>query len=611
MLLISIVVCAAICYDRYQLTEFRLANVADTNSARHASSLFYRSFVINGSTILINLIGGVALLLWGLRMVRIGINDGWGSEVRSALGASLSNRFKAFFTGLGVTVLLQSSSATALLTSSFSGQGILTTATALAVLLGADVGTTLVAQILTFDLSAMSPLLVAVGVAMFTYSKGGRTRDIGRLLLGIGMMLLALKLILAASTPMQQSEIVQQIFVALGKDLLLAVVFAALVAWAAHSSLATVLLIITLAGTNALDVTVAFAFVLGANIGGAIPPLIATLGANRTARQPPLGNLIFRVTGVLIALLFMGFITEQFEAFDIDNARKIANFHLLFNIALALMFFPLIDQMVKLTERLLPEDDEEEESLRPMHLDKGAFETPLVALVNAEREVLRMGEIVERMLRNAFIALKKNDFELAQKTREMDQIANKFYDEVKRYLTSLGRETLGAKESKRLAEIMNFATNLEHIGDIIAVDLIHNISQKKLVSRAKMSLQDREDINNLYQPVLLAFHLSLSVFTSGDVAMARQLLAKKYKFVKREKEAVLNHLNKLRDDVTYDSRLSALQLDVLRDLKRINSHLTSVAYPILEEAGQLRSRLRRSESSDSNDDTELQTARDS
>jgi phosphate:Na+ symporter len=300
----------------------------------------------------------------------------------------------------------------------------------------------------------------------------------------------------------------------------------------------------------------------------------------------------------LIALPFIGVIAHQLSPFEISPARQIANFHMFFNIALAILFFPLISRMAKLTERLLPEDDEESEELKPRNLDKGAFQTPLVALVNAEREVLRMGEIVERMLRNAFIALKKNDSELARKTREMDQVANLFHDEIKLYLTSLARESLGEKESKRCTEIISFATDLEHIGDIISVDLIHNILQKKLVSRARMSLQDREDINNLYQPVLLAFHLSLSVFTSGDIAMARQLLAKKYKFVKREREAVLNHLNKLRDDVSYDSRMSALQLDVLRDLKRINSHLTSVAYPILEVAGQLRSRLARSDSSD-------------
>lgn len=534
------------------------------------------------------------MLLWGLRMVRIGINDAWGSEVRSALGASLSNRFKAFFTGLGVTVLLQSSSATALLTSSFSGQGIINTAPALAVLLGADVGTTLVAQILTFDLSALSPFLIAVGVAMFTYSDGGRTRDIGRLVLGIGMMLLALKLILGASVPMRESEIVQGIFASLGNDLILAVIFAAIIAWMAHSSLATVLLIITLASTGVLDIMVAFAFVLGANIGGAIPPFIATLGASSTARQPPLGNLIFRVCGVLIALPMVGIIADLMTQFDVSTARQIANFHMLFNIALAAMFLPLINRMATLTMRLLPEDEEDPDEAGPMHLDKSAFQTPLVALVNAEREVLRMGEVVEKMFRNTFIALKKNDVELAKNTRKMDQIANQFYDEVKLYLTNLSRESLGDKESKRCAEIMSFATNLEHIGDIISVDMIDNLLRKKLVSRAKMSLQDREDINNLYQPVLLSFHLSLSVFTSGDIGMARQLLAKKYKFIKLEKQSVVNHLIKLREDVTYDSRLSAMQLDVIRDLKRINSHLTAVAYPILEAAGQLRSRLKKS-----------------
>ena len=540
----------------------------------------------------------MALLLWGLRMVRIGISESWGSEIRSTLGASLNNRFKAFFSGLGVTMLLQSSSATALLTSSFSGQGILTTATALAVLLGADVGTTLVAQILTFDLSAISPIMIALGVAMFTYSSGGRTRDMGRLVLGLGMMLLALKLIVAASLPMRESLIIQEIFVALGEDLILAVIFAAIIAWASHSSLATVLLIIALASTNSLDITVAFTFVLGANIGSAIPPFIATLGANRTARQPPLGNLLFRILGVVITLPFIDMIANQLSPLEISSARQIANFHMFFNIALAVVCFPLIDRMVSLTERLLPEDAEESDEMLPRHLDKSAFETPMVALVNAEREVLRMGEIVERMLRNAFIALKKNNYELAQKTREMDHVVNQFHDEVKRYLTALARETLGEKESKRCTEILSFATNLEHTGDIISGELIQNILQKKLVTRSRMSLQDREVINDLYQPVLTSFQLSLSVFTSGDVAMARQLLAKKYKFIKREKKAVLNHLDKLRDDASYDARLSALQLDVLRDLRRINSYQTAVAYPILEEAGQLRSsRLRRNKAS--------------
>jgi len=534
----------------------------------------------------------VALLLWGLRMVRIGVSESWGIEIRAALGASLKNRFKALASGLGVTMLLQSSSATALLTSSFSGQGILTTASALAILLGADVGTTLVAQVLTFDLSALSPVLIAIGVALFTYSEGGRTRDIGRLLLGVGMMLLALKLIVAASLPMRDSLIIQQIFLALGKDLILAVIFAALIAWASHSSLATVLLVIALAGNNALDMNVAFAFVLGANIGGAIAPVIATLGDNRSARQPPLGNLIIRLVGVMIAIPFIGFIANTLSPFEISHARQIANFHMLFNIALVLLFFPLIDRMVALTERILPEDNEVADEMEPRQLDRGAFETPLVALLNAEREVLRMGEIVESMLRNAFVALQKEDVEMAHRARDMDQVVNDFYDNVKRYLTSLARETLGEKESNRCTEILNFATSLEHVGDIVSGDLIQNILRKKMVSGGKMSAEDLADLDRLYQPVLQAFQLSLSVFTSGDVAMARQLLARKYKFVKRERKAVLNHLQKIRDESIYDSGLSALQLDVLRDLKRINSDLTAVAYPILEGAGQLRSRLR-------------------
>ncbi|MFT5502677.1 MAG: phosphate:Na+ symporter [Gammaproteobacteria bacterium] len=449
------------------------------------------------------------------------------------------------------------------------------------------------AQILTFDLSALSPFLITLGVALFTYSDGGKTREFGRIILGLGMMLLALTLILDASLPMRQSEVIQQIFLSLSDDLILAVIVAAMIAWLSHSSLATVLLIITLAGNGVLDINVAFAFVLGANIGSAIPPVVATFKSNPEARRPPLGNLIFRVCGVLLFLPLLGLIAEWISSFDVSEARHIANFHLFFNIILAILFLPFVNQMAKLTTRLQPEThDEEDDHWKPMHLDKSAFDSPLVALLNTEREVLRMGEIVERMLRNSFIALKRNDVELAKSARKMDLLANRFHDDIKLYLTRLSREPLGDKDSKRCVEILQFATNLEHIGDIISVDLIDNILRKGLVTGAKMTLQDREDINNLYQPVLESFHISLSVFTSGDIAMARQLLARKYKFIKREKQAVLNHLDKLKENVAYDSRLSAMQLDVIRDLKRINSHLTAVAYPILEDAGQLRSRLR-------------------
>jgi phosphate:Na+ symporter len=392
--------------------------------------------------------------------------------------------------------------------------------------------------------------------------------------------------------PMRESIIVQQIFVALSEDLVLAVLFAAILAWAAHSSLATVLLIITLASTSAMNISVAFAFILGANIGGALPPFVATMRAPRHARQPPLGNLLFRICGVIIVLPCVEILAQWLSLWDISQARLIANFHMFFNIALVILFFPLIDRMAKVTARLLPEDLEESEAIRPRHLDINVLDTPLVALFNAEHEVLRMAEVVEHMLRNAFVALKKNDFELAQTTKKMDKIVNLFDDEIKRYLTTLTREALNEKESRRCIEIINFTTNLEHVGDIVAADLIHNISQKKDVSCITMSLQDREDIDNLYQPVLKSLQLSINVFSSGDIAMARQLLANKYKVVKREKQLVVNHLNKLRDEVAYDSRLSAFHLDILRDLKRINYHLTSVAYPILEAAGELRTRLR-------------------
>ena len=534
----------------------------------------------------------MALLLWGLRLVRTGITDGWGEAIRQRLGASLEHRGRALLTGLGVTVLMQSSSATALLASSFCGQGILSAATALAILLGADIGTALVAQILGFDLGALSPILIALGVALFTYSAAGRRRDLGRVLLGIGLMLLALQLIVAASLPMREAPVIQQIFAALGNDLLLAVLFAAAIAWASHSSLATVLLVMALAATGALELPLAFAFVLGANIGGALVPCLATLGANREARKPALGNLILRGTAALLVLPLVGPAANLLSPLQLGAAHQIANFHLLFNLILATLALPFIHRVVAVAERLLPPDREGAGETRPRHLDRAAFATPLAALVNAEREVLRMGEIVETMVRQAFEALRKNDSDLARQSHEADEIVNRFYDLIKLYLTALAREPLGEEESRRCNRILAFATDLEHIGDIVSDSLIDNILRKQVAPGSRLSAEDQAALDALYYPLLQAFQISFNVFSSGDVRIARQLLAHKYRFVKRERRAVQDHLEKIRREASYDARSSALLLDLLRDLKRINSHLTAVAYPILDSAGQLRSRLR-------------------
>ncbi|MDP6345202.1 MAG: Na/Pi cotransporter family protein [Alphaproteobacteria bacterium] len=547
---------------------------------------------MSGTAILINLLGGVALLLWGLRMVRTGVTRSFGGDLQRLLGHSLRNRFTAFAAGLGATVVLQSSTATSLLAASFAGRHLMATAPALAILLGADVGTSLVAQILTFDLSLLSPILLLAGLIIFHSVSGGRRRNIGRICLGLGLILLALRLIVSTSEPLRDSALAQQILASLTDEAVIAVLVGALIAWLSHSSLATVLLIMSLAAGQVIAVGAALALVLGANLGAAAPPIVATLRSGVVARRPPLGNLLFRLVGCLLALPFLAEALPWLALLETDAARQVANFHTAFNLCLAILFLPLIGPMARLTEAVLPEATEADDVTRPRHLDAAALDTPAVALANVRREVVRMGEVVEQMLSQGFEALRNNDKALAKKVEKADDVVDGFHAAIRQYLTLLSREPLGDQDSRRCADLLMFTTNLEHVGDIIELNVVES-ARKKTQAQIQFSNEDLAELTALFELVRDSMRICFAVFMSDDITVARQLIERKTLFRRREMAAIEEHQQRLRAAATDGVEASSIFLDVLRDLRRINSHLTSAAYPILDTAGELRpNRLR-------------------
>jgi phosphate:Na+ symporter len=524
-------------------------------------------------------------------MVRSSIIQAYGGSLRASLRNFLDNRFKAFAGGLGITLLLQSSTATALLASSF-----ITSVPALGLLLGADVGTALVAQVLSFKPFWLSPMLLFSGFIMFSRLSSERDKQWGLFCIGLGLMLLALQLILAASGPMRDSDIAQGVLVALASDPILAVLVAAVFTYMAHSSLAIILLIVSLAGTGVLGVPVALTLVLGANLGGALPAVMATMNKAPEVRRPPLGNFLFRLFGCILVLPWLSQVELLLPLVELDAGRQIVNFHLLFNLVLVIVALPLVHLMAQLTEALLPAELDDEQEFRPRHLDASALEVPAVALSNVVREILRMGDTLESMIGSTLDALKTEDQNLVQQMKKSDDLIDHFHEKIHLYLTQLSRESLNEKDRRRCNEIMAFATNLEHIGDIIERSLALLIA-KKTQQQVRFSAADKEEIKQLYLCVQTNMKLAFSVFLSGDLNSARNLLEQKTEVRDLEYGAVNRHQKRLREQGHQDINISALYLDILRDLKRINSCLVSVAYPILDQAGELRdSRLRVSHS---------------
>ena len=540
---------------------------------------------------LMRLIGSVSLLLWGLYMVRTGVTRAFGSELHRIVGRAVSNRISAFLSGIGVTLIVQSSTATALIISSFAARGVIALPAALAVMLGADIGTTLVAQVLSFDLSLMPYILVLVGLILHGPKRSSKTRQLGRAVFGLGLMLLALSLIVQTSEPLRTSVILQDVFESISSEPMIAILLAALLTWVSHSSLAIVLLVMSFAVGGVISIDLAFLLVLGANLGGVIPPIIATLSEGDLARRVTFGNAGFKIIGALLFLPFLGYMPELLGRISDDPARLVVNFHTLFNFTLALVFVPLVPIAARLWERIIQPSNSITDEDTPRFLDENSINTPVLALACATREVGRMVETVDTMLRGVSECLRTDDYTKAHELIELDDRVDTLYDEIKSYVTRVSRQEIDQPESDRVVEILMFTTNLEHMGDIVESLLGALVRRsKKEISFSKEGLADLLELNT---KLISNLTLAINIFNSGDVALAKQLIKDKARVNRMQGTFVQNHLERLKEGKIESVATSSLHMDVLRDQRRIHSHITAVAYPILEQAGKLRkSRLK-------------------
>ncbi|MBK7647073.1 MAG: Na/Pi cotransporter family protein [Betaproteobacteria bacterium] len=540
-----------------------------------------------GIKVLLDLIGGVALLLWGLHMVHSGIVRAFGAGIRRLLGAVLKTRFHAFAAGLGVTALLQSSTATALMLASFSASGMVDLVPALALMLGANVGTTLIVQLLSFDSSAVAPLLLVSGVIAFKRSAKTLIRDLGRVAIGLGLMLLSLHILLDSLAPAENAPVVQELFAAITGEPLLTLLIGALLTWAAHSSVATVLLTMSLAYSNFVTPAAAFALVLGANLGSALNPLFEGLASRNPAhRRLPVGNLINRLVGCLIFLPFLDPIVRTLGVLESSPVRLAADFHTFFNVVMALLFILPLNWLARLLERLLPDQKSAVDPSVPLYLDESVIETPSVALACAARETLHMGDLVETMLRQGMTALMTNDRKLVAEVSQRDNAVDRLHEAIKLYVVKLTRDSLDESEGRRAMEIMTLSINLEHIGDIIDKNLME-LANKKIKRQLQFSREGAVELEEFHRIIIDNLKLAFSIFLSGDVKSARQLLDEKTKIRELEMAASENHMGRLREGRPESMETSSLHLDILRDLKRIHSHICATAYPALEAAGEL------------------------
>jgi phosphate:Na+ symporter len=406
-------------------------------------------------------------------------------------------------------------------------------------------------------------------------------------------MLLSLHILFETLAPAENAPAVRTVLASVTGDPLINLLIGALLSWASHSSVAVVLLVMSLGYSHFVSPVAALALILGANLGSAVNPVLEGGSTNNLAtRRVPMGNLLNRVVGCVIILPFLDPIARELSLLDPNPARMGADFHLAFNLALAALFIFPLGSVAKLLEKLLPEQERHADPATPLYLDPSALETPALALACATRETLHMGDIVETMLQRAMTALMTNDRKLVEEVSRIDDIVDRLHEAIKLYVVKVTRDSLDDHEGRRAMEIVTFAINLEHIGDIIDKNLMQ-LAAKKIKRSLNFSQEGAAELQAMHHRVLADLKVAFGLLVSGDVKVARQLLAEKTTFREAEIAAAESHLSRLREERPESIESSALHLDVLRDLKRIHSHICAAAYPVLEAAGELRpSRLK-------------------
>ncbi|WP_095083405.1 Na/Pi cotransporter family protein [Pseudomonas sp. Irchel s3h17] len=530
---------------------------------------------------LLNLLSAVALLIWGTHIVRTGILRVYGSNLRHVIGRNMSKRWLAFIAGILVTAMVQSSNATAMLVTSFVGQGLMALTPALATMLGADVGTALMARVLTLDLSWLSPLLIFLGVILFLSRKQTRVGQLGRVGIGLGLIILALQLIVEAAAPITHAQGVKVLFASLTGDILLDALIGALFAMISYSSLAAVLLTATLAGAGVISLPVAIGLVIGANIGSGVLAFLSTSMQNAAGRQVALGSLLYKMIGLLLIIPVLDPLVHWMDSLDFSPQGLVIGFHLLYNTLRCLILLPTVSPMARLCAWLLPERPETNGQAKPRHLDPTALTTPSLALANASRETLRIGDLIDNMLEAMLDVLRGKQTAVTQEVRRLSDDVEALYSAIKLYLAQMPREDLSDQDSRRWAETIELAINLKLASDLIE-RMLRKVQQQKTSQRRSFSDVGLEELAGLQHQLIANLRLGLSVFLSADKESARQLLREKRRFRAQERRLAHAHVSRLQRKIVQSIETSSLHLELIADMKRLNSLFCSSAYVVLE-----------------------------
>lgn len=529
---------------------------------------------------LIALFGGMSLFLYGMFLSRDGIQHFAGERLKTIITTLTSNRVKGLAVGAVLTVLLQSSTALTVMLVGLTHAGLVSLAQAMPILLGADMGTTLTVQLIAFKLDRYALLIVSAGFVVMLFGKKQRTKFLGTLLFGFGLIFFGMKLMVDAVEPLRSVDAFAAAIKFLGTSplvsLLLSMVFTAII----HSSAATIGLVISLALAGTMTLEVAVPMVFGANIGTCFTALLAGIGSGAAGKRVALAHVFWKVLGVAVAYPLMGPFIALVKATTPDVARQVANAHTIFNVGLAVAFLPLTGAATVFMGRFFKADEERDRPFGPIYLDPSGVQTPALAMSYVSREIVRTARIVEEMLKKTLTAFETRDRDLVDEVIRMDDKVDVLDREIKFYLARVNKATFTDQQSQRELELVSSSGDLEAIGDIIAKTIMPD-ARKYLLKGLSFSAEGSREIACFHACVVKNFDMALAAYETRDELLARQVIREKEELAEKESKLKQAHLERLHAGLRESFETSSIHIEYLSNLRRINALIARVAYQIV------------------------------
>ena len=552
-------------------------------AARIAGQESHVNFAIKGmrrgwpAFTIFGVIGGLSLFLFGLNFVGRALNRAAGGRLRHMIFSLSERKVMGILVGALLTVLVQSSSATVAMLMSFANAGLVNLSQSLGLILGAEVGTIVTIQVIAFKVTSFAPLLVALGFLLMSLRQP--YVYIGRTLFGVGMVFLGLRLMADAVAPLQTSPQFKVAIAFLGTRPFLTAVFAALFAAVARSSAGPIGVAMMLSYEGIIDLNGAVAVVLGANLGSAVTALLGAARSTTEGRRVALAHTVFKTVVVIIFFVLLRHFTTLLTAIGGSTARQIANAHTILNLATVVLFFPIVSPFERLIRAVVKEGPETL-ARKPRYLDYTALDTPSLAIGQAQREAMRMADIVVAMFANVKDVLKRNDDALRKEIVAEDDRVDELAESTTTYLTRISQEELTKDQSLKEVALLYIVDELESVGDVISKSLMI-YAKKKIELGFYFSKEGFSEINEFHQFVSESLRMAVTAFSCWDRDLASKTLHRREEGERRLSRLHDAHIDRLRKDKKESLDTSSVHLDLIRDLERINFHAANTAEAVL------------------------------